>query len=108
MTTLLQLSDTHIAPEGQLVAGRLETGAPAPELSRAVNTQMAYAFCTVAEVMERESRLELALAHAHLALLLEPESYIAMFMTAEIFGRNQRWPIMARMIDHPSKSARVS
>ncbi|MGB1160137.1 MAG: phosphodiesterase [Alphaproteobacteria bacterium] len=32
MTTLLQLSDTHIAPEGQLVAGRLETGAPLAQL----------------------------------------------------------------------------
>jgi Flp pilus assembly protein TadD len=52
---------------------------------------MAYAFFAVAEVMERENRLELALAYAHLALFLEPESDIAMFMTAEIFGRNQRW-----------------
>ena len=84
--------DTHLT-HPHILAGlaRLETGAPAPELPRAVNAQMAYAFIAVAEVMERESRLELALAYAHLALFLEPDSDIAMFMTAEIFGRNQRW-----------------
>jgi tetratricopeptide (TPR) repeat protein len=84
--------DTHLT-HPHIMAGlaRLEASAPAPELPRAVNVQMAYAFFAVAEVMERENRLELALAYAHLALFLEPESDIAMFMTAEIFGRNQRW-----------------
>ena len=84
--------DTHLT-HPHIMAGlaRLEASAPAPELPNAVNVQMAYAFFAVAEVMERENRLELALAYAHLALFLEPESDIAMFMTAEIFGRNQRW-----------------
>ncbi len=84
--------NTHLThPYIDAALARLETDAPAPTLSRAVNTQMAYAFIAVAEVMERENRLELALAYAHLALFLEPESDIAMFLTAEIFGRNQRW-----------------
>ena len=67
--------DTHLT-HPHILAGlsRLETGTPAPELSRAVNTQMAYAFFAVAEVMERESRLELALAYAHLALFLNPKA----------------------------------
>ena len=84
--------ETHLS-HPHILAGlaRLEASAPAPELPRAVNEQMAYAFFAVAEVMERENRLELALAYAHLALFLQPESDIAMFMTAEIFGRNQRW-----------------
>ncbi len=84
--------DTHLT-HPHILAGlaRLEASAPAPELPRAVNMQMANAFIAVAEVMERENRLELALAYAHLALFLEPESDIAIFMTAEIFRRNQRW-----------------
>ena len=53
--------DTHLT-HPHILAGlaRLETGAPAPELPRAVNAQMAYGFAWL--VMERESRLELALA----------------------------------------------
>ena len=32
MTTLLQLSDTHIVAEGELVSGRLDTNAPLERL----------------------------------------------------------------------------
>ncbi len=87
--------NTHLThPHVSAALARLNaagTPAPPPPLARNVRVQLAYAFYAVAEVMEREKRLELALAYAHLALFLEPESDIAVFMTAEIFARHERW-----------------